>query len=102
LNEPSGYHGSEHLGDFTSNQLENLWGGHNFMSSKNNQTPQQTPDFLHEEISLRAYQLWQERGCPIGSPEEDWFRAEQEISSETGQSAETAGSVTAKAQAASV
>ena len=29
-------------------------------------------------IAARAYELWIERGCPIGSPEEDWFRAEQE------------------------
>lgn len=26
-----------------------------------------------------AYQFWEERGCPIGSPEEDWYRAEQEM-----------------------
>jgi hypothetical protein len=36
----------------------------------------------HEEVALRAYRLWQQRGSPVGSPEEDWFRAEQEISSE--------------------
>jgi hypothetical protein len=34
----------------------------------------------HEKISARAYQLWMERGCPIGSPEIDWLRAEVEIS----------------------
>jgi len=28
------------------------------------------------EIATVAYQLWLERGCPIGSDEEDWFRAE--------------------------
>jgi len=32
-----------------------------------------------EEIAIRAYHLWQERGCPIGSPEEDWFRAEKAV-----------------------
>ena len=32
-----------------------------------------------EEIAIRAYHLWQERGCPIGSPEEDWFTAEEEL-----------------------
>jgi hypothetical protein len=26
-------------------------------------------------IALMAYRLWTERGCPIGSPEEDWFNA---------------------------
>src|SRR5579863_5024865 len=31
-----------------------------------------------EEIALRAYRLWQERGSPVGSPEVDWLRAEQE------------------------
>jgi hypothetical protein len=31
------------------------------------------------EIAVLAYQLWHERGCPIGSDQEDWFRAEREI-----------------------
>jgi Protein of unknown function (DUF2934) len=30
-------------------------------------------------LEERAYLLWLERGCPVGSPEEDWFRAEQEL-----------------------
>jgi Protein of unknown function (DUF2934) len=29
-----------------------------------------------EHISRIAYRLWQERGCPIGSPEVDWTHAE--------------------------
>jgi hypothetical protein len=33
----------------------------------------------HKQIELRAYQLWQERGEPIGTPEEDWFKAELEL-----------------------
>jgi hypothetical protein len=49
------------------------------MSSENTLMTEQTADILHQQISLRAYQLWQERGCPIGSPEEDWLRAEEEI-----------------------
>jgi hypothetical protein len=32
-----------------------------------------------EEIAARSYELWHERGCPIGSPEVDWFRAEDEL-----------------------
>lgn len=32
-----------------------------------------------EEIARLAYRSWQERGCPIGSPEEDWYRAEREL-----------------------
>ena len=31
------------------------------------------------EISALAYELWIQRGCPLGSPEVDWFRAEEEL-----------------------
>ena len=34
---------------------------------------------MHEQIAKLAYALWQERGCPDGSPEVDWFRAEEEL-----------------------
>jgi hypothetical protein len=33
----------------------------------------------HGLIAVWAYRNWQERGCPIGSPEVDWFHAEQEL-----------------------
>ena len=32
-----------------------------------------------EEVARLAYLFWQERGSPIGSPDEDWFRAEEEL-----------------------
>ena len=32
-----------------------------------------------EKISRLAYSHWEARGCPIGSPEEDWYRAEREL-----------------------
>ena len=32
-----------------------------------------------EEVSALAYRLWQERGCPEGSPQDDWFLAEREL-----------------------
>jgi len=32
-----------------------------------------------DEVAALAYKLWQERGCPIGSDQEDWFRAEDEL-----------------------
>jgi len=50
----------------------------------------------HEAIALRAYNLWEDRGCPIGSPEDDWFRAEREIIGQEGQPTK------ARARAASV
>jgi hypothetical protein len=36
----------------------------------------------HEAIQLAAYYFWQQRGCPVGTPEVDWFRAEEQL---TGQ-----------------
>ena len=33
----------------------------------------------HEKIKTLAYKLWVERGAPIGSPEEDWYRAEAQL-----------------------
>jgi Protein of unknown function (DUF2934) len=33
-----------------------------------------------ESVRLLAYRFWVERGCPIGSPEVDWERAEQAVS----------------------
>jgi hypothetical protein len=30
----------------------------------------------HRQVALLAYQLWLERGRPVGSPEADWFAAE--------------------------
>ena len=34
----------------------------------------------HQEVAAIAYRLWQERGCPEGDPETDWFHAVVEFS----------------------
>jgi len=68
----------------------------------NDMTTQQAGLIPHEEIAVRAYRLWEERGAPIGSPEEDWFRAEQEIRSQVAQTTEVADSASVKALAAFV
>ena len=33
----------------------------------------------HEEIAALAYSQWQEKGCPEGTHEEHWLKAEQEL-----------------------
>jgi hypothetical protein len=33
----------------------------------------------HEDVATLAFQFWEERGCPFGSSEIDWWRAEQEL-----------------------
>jgi hypothetical protein len=35
----------------------------------------------HDEIAALAHELWQARGCPYGSPVEDWLHAERELRS---------------------
>ena len=41
------------------------------------------PDFpyesRHEFVEELAYKLWAQRGRPLGSPEVDWFAAEQAV-----------------------
>ena len=41
--------------------------------------PPARPHLTHEQIASLARALWQQRGCPEGSSEEDWYRAEQEL-----------------------
>lgn len=39
----------------------------------------QTESDRHQAIQLAAYYLWQNRGCPFGTPEVDWFQAEEQL-----------------------
>ena len=39
-----------------------------------------------QRIRDLAYRLWQQRGCPQGRPDDDWFAAERQLS---GQKAES-------------
>ena len=36
-------------------------------------------DTFQAETEKLAYELWEERGRPSGSSEEDWFRAERQL-----------------------
>ncbi len=42
-----------------------------------------TTDFLgenrHEFVAKLAYKFWEQRGRPFGSPEVDWFAAEEVV-----------------------
>jgi hypothetical protein len=37
-----------------------------------------------EAIKARAYELWIARGCPHGSADQDWHRAEHELRAKNG------------------
>jgi hypothetical protein len=36
-------------------------------------------DLDTEAVRALAFELWQARGCPDGSPESDWLRAEEQL-----------------------
>jgi hypothetical protein len=42
----------------------------------NHELPDQQAE--QQELATFAYLFWQERGCPEGSPDEDWYRAVRE------------------------
>jgi Protein of unknown function (DUF2934) len=33
----------------------------------------------YDEIAERAFLIWQSKGCPMGSAEQDWYQAEEEL-----------------------
>jgi hypothetical protein len=38
-----------------------------------------TASITENHIAVLAYSLWQQRGCPAGSAEADWFEAERQL-----------------------
>jgi Protein of unknown function (DUF2934) len=43
-----------------------------------------------EDVAVLAYHLWEQRGCPEGSAEMDWFEAEEQLRSMMSQSSRSA------------
>ena len=54
-----------------------------------------------QDIAMLAYRYWTERGCPEGSPERDWFRAEAELRALTAITAESAAAAANRTHRAS-
>ena len=42
-------------------------------------TARETTALNHEKIARLAFEYWEARGRPIGSPDEDWLRAERHL-----------------------
>ena len=53
------------------------------VTSDPNTRPVLTETVDEGAIAVRAYELWQARGCPGGSPETDWLQAEEELRKRT-------------------
>ena len=47
-------------------------------------------DILHQLIALRAYLIYEARGCVDGFHEQDWLQAESEVITEISQPERTA------------
>ena len=54
---------------------------HSPNSGKAPETQKRAPTVKTDQAQIAhlAYLYWLDRGCPIGSPEEDWSRAEQDL-----------------------
>ncbi len=50
---------------------------------KGNSQPPSLAYLKEQDVAELAYQRWVERGCPQGSPEEDWFEAENALQGRT-------------------
>ena len=41
--------------------------------------------YTQDQIAILAYQLWESRGRPLGSPEIDWYAAERKLRARNSQ-----------------
>ncbi len=53
----------------------------------------------HETVAQRAYQLWQERGCPADCDTEIWLEAERQLSADDSASPPSKATSTARLKA---
>jgi Protein of unknown function (DUF2934) len=70
------------ISEASGHELVKLEAKVNELGTALDQAPECGPKCTAEhEITALAHLLWRERGCPIGSPHEDWNRAERELRS---------------------
>src|ERR1700690_3266376 len=84
------HHGAEdHLtGHESSRQVHEHSNEAYLLTQKEHQKPKTehgaegtTHEAQHRDVAALAYKLWQDRNCPEGSSEEDWFRAVEQLRS---------------------
>jgi len=80
-------HGQEdHLTGHEASRQEHEHSNHAYLQSQKEHQAnggahgfRATHEITSEEVAVLAYQLWQARSCPEGSPDEDWFRAIEKL-----------------------
>ena len=65
-----------------SDQLESVAQSAELTSKSSPPDPEAAP-LSEQDVAELAYRRWLERGCPHGSPDEDWFEAEHDLQSRT-------------------
>jgi len=60
----------------------------------NTNPTEKSPHPTREEVELRAYQIYIERGCPDGHDVDDWLQAEHELSEKYANSSRMAKAAT--------
>jgi hypothetical protein len=74
----------------TQKQLQAIYSRRKYMPDRGLETPKKPPtkqlDLSPEEVSQLAYRLWEQRGRPAGSDQEDWFRAEKQLKTKAASS----------------
>src|ERR1700744_4990476 len=71
----------EHLSDHEQSRKAAEHHNHGGQETHGGTTGHGVHAFPHDDIAARAYSLWEERGCPDGSADEDWFQAVKELRS---------------------
>ena len=51
-------------------------------SSASRPDAMEPPTLTQEQIAVRAYQIWLDRGRPDGTDREDWYEAERQLTNE--------------------
>ena len=58
------------------------------MVSVTSSQPNESPEISNDLIAVRAYERWQQRGCPLWDDEQDWFAARRELEQQLGPGSE--------------
>ena len=59
--------------------LEHTQKAHEHTNQSHHNSVDGNGEIAHADVAILAHGLWEARGCPDGSPEEDWFHAAQQL-----------------------
>ena len=75
----------------TEQQIVDIASRQNEQSNTPSHESDQSNSIAQDLIAQRAYEKWQQRGCPLGDDLHDWFAAESELAVEALSGVEQTG-----------